>query len=171
MSKPMNKIELTELVTVTLRKLHSLTNGKIKFSLGAVDLILGTIAQESAFGKYREQLGNGPAMGIVQMEGATAIDIFSNYLKYRQAYKTAVLSLARQDVDCNNIKSLNNCLKSDDEFAIAMCRIHYLRAPAKLPNHGDVGGYASYWKRYYNTELGAGTVEEFKYNWSKYLGE
>ena len=36
------------------------------YSDEAVSLMLGTCAQESAFGRYRRQLGNGPALGIYQ---------------------------------------------------------------------------------------------------------
>ena len=165
----MDKKELEELVVLTLRKLHAETKGKIKFSLEAVQLIMGTIAQESAFGKYRQQLNNGPAMGIVQMEGATAKDIFENYLNYRRSHLEAVLSLTTNDIVTNNIKSLNRHLKNNDEFAIAMCRIHYLRAPAKLPEYDNIEDMGKYWKKYYNTELGKGTVEEFIKNYNRYI--
>ena len=36
----------------------------------AIDLLLGTAAQESAFGTYLRQV-NGPALGAFQMEPAT----------------------------------------------------------------------------------------------------
>jgi hypothetical protein len=42
-----------------------------------------------------------------------------------------------------------------------MCRVHYYRVPAALPPAGDLAEQAAYWKRYYNTELGRGTVEHF----------
>lgn len=171
MSEPMDKMQLEAEVVLVLRKLHSLTKGRVSFSLEAVQLILGTIAQESAFGKYREQLGGGPAKGIVQMEGATALDIFENYLNYRKDIKDAVLSLTTNDIVPSNKKSLERHLKYQDEFAIAMCRIHYLRAPAKLPSYDDVEGFAEYWKKYYNTEKGAGTTEEFVKNYNRYIGE
>ena len=50
-------------------------------SLSAVNLLLGTAAQESRLGEYIEQV-NGPALGIFQMEPKTEIDIFRNFLTY-----------------------------------------------------------------------------------------
>ena len=50
-----------------------------------------------------------------------------------------------------------------------MARIHYLRVPEALPAADDVVGLAAYWKRYYNTELGAGTVEKFVESYQRIL--
>ena len=46
----------------------------------AENLLMGTAAQESALGEYIRQLGNGPALGIFQMEPETFDDIVRNYL-------------------------------------------------------------------------------------------
>lgn len=48
---------IKNLITETLTELGL-------YSDDARDLLLGTCAQESAFGKYRKQLGGGPALGI-----------------------------------------------------------------------------------------------------------
>lgn len=47
-------------------------------SSSAVNLLLGTAAQESAFGTYLRQIGGGPARGVFQMAPATAKDIWEN---------------------------------------------------------------------------------------------
>jgi len=47
-------------------------------------------------------------------------------------------------------------------YAAAMCAVHYMRARHSIPELGDVDGMAAYWKKYYNTEKGAGTTEQFK---------
>jgi hypothetical protein len=46
-------------------------------------------------------------------------------------------------------------------YAAAMCRVFYLRVPERLPQADDSAAMARYWKRYYNTHLGKGTVEGF----------
>ena len=46
-------------------------------------------------------------------------------------------------------------------YAAAMCRIFYARIPALLPAENDWRGMGEYWKRYYNTRLGKGTVDGF----------
>ena len=48
-----------------------------------------------------------------------------------------------------------------------MARIHYLRVPEKLPD--NLIGYSRYWKKYYNTEQGKGTEEEFVKNYNMYI--
>ena len=57
----------------------------------AVELLMGTCAQESALGKYRRQIGGGPALGIMQMEPNTYKDIVKNYLKYKPALVSNIL--------------------------------------------------------------------------------
>ena len=42
---------------------------------------------------------------------------------------------------------------------IAMCRLHYRRVPKPLP--GSLLEQAKYWKQYYNTAKGKGTVDHF----------
>ena len=53
-------------------------------------------------------------------------------------------------------------LETNDLYAAAMCRLHYRRVPAPLPQLGDPDAVAAYWKQHYNTALGAGTPEQFK---------
>jgi hypothetical protein len=48
-----------------------------------------------------------------------------------------------------------------------MARVHYLRRPEPIPT--DLTGQAEYWKKWYNTYLGAGTVEEYIENYKKYV--
>jgi len=40
------------------------------------------------------------------------------------------------------------------------CRLHYWRVPRSIPKTLDE--QAAYWKNWYNTAKGAGTVEHFK---------
>ena len=56
-------------------------------------------------------------------------------------------------------------LTSNMHYGAAICRFRYYRTPEALPDEeGDLEGQAAYWKRYYNTPLGAG-------NEGKYIGE
>lgn len=127
----------------------------------SANLVLGTIAQESAFGKYRKQLGNGPALGICQMEPNTFNDIINNYLKYHKDIEEKIKLICHLNV-LNSIDLISN-----DKLSICMCRVHYLRVKESIPN--TIEGYAYYWKRYYNTIKGKGTEEEFIKNYNKYI--
>ncbi len=138
----------------------------IPYSLDAENLILGTIAQESHGSRYIHQLGAGPAVGMCQMEPNTHDDIWENYIKYNKALmeKIKVLELSGWYDEANAKEMAGN-----NYYAVAMCRVHYRRKPQALPKHDDIAGMGAYWKKYYNTYLGAGTVEEFIENYNRFL--
>lgn len=150
----MKKNELQNLITETLQ-------GIDLYSDNALNLLLGTCAQESTFGKYRRQFGGGPALGIFQMEPATFRDICDNFLRYKPELirKTQKVS----GVDCFEPNDLIN----NDKLAICFARIHYLRIKESIP--GDLQGWARYWKKYYNTPLGKGTEAEFIQNFKMFV--
>ena len=128
----------------------------------AVDLVLGTAAVESDLGTYLRQVGGGPALGICQMEPTTYRDIWESWLAHRP-------DLVRRLVELGHRRD-PTVLEYDLRHAIVMCRLHYRRVPERLPALGDVEGMAWYWKRFYNTPRGAGTVDRFCAAWRKHLG-
>jgi hypothetical protein len=125
--------------------------------LAAERLILGTALTESGL-VYISQVPSGIAKGICQMEKATHDDIWENYLKYNHNLSNKVTNFMLRGLDIPNFEQLQGNLY----YAVAMCRIHYLRAPEKIPDAEDFEGMAKYWKKYYNTILGAGRTEDFK---------
>jgi len=126
-------------------------------------LVLGTACQESHCGRYLKQLGGGPALGIYQMEPATHDDIHENYLRYQPALQAKVSHFGVDTVSLTSAEEMMGNLY----YATAMCRIHYRRVSEPLPDY--LGGQAKYWKTYYNTEAGAGTVQEYIDNWNTYI--
>ena len=58
----------------------------------------------------------------------------------------------------------------DLAYACSMCRVHYLRCPQALPPAGDIEAQAAYWKRAYNTPLGAGMATQYVANWNRVMG-
>ena len=46
-------------------------------------------------------------------------------------------------------------------YGAAVCRLCYYRKPDPLPEAGDVEGQGKFWKKHYNTPLGAGTVPKY----------
>lgn len=124
-------------------------------------LVLGTACQESECGRWLHQRGGGPALGIYQMEPATHNDIWQNFLLHRPELRDRVNALASAGVS----ERLN--LEGNLLYATAMCRVHYLRVPEAIPP--DLGRQAVYWKRYYNTEQGAGSVADYIANWARFI--
>lgn len=145
---------MRQLVETTLKELG-------KYTPDAANLILGTIAQESAYGKHRKQLGNGPALGICQIEPETFEDCIKNYINFRHELKQKILEVSGVSAFSVNDLYLN------DRLSICIARIKYMRDSKPIPN--TIEGYANYWKRVYNSELGAGKPEEFIHNYQKYV--
>ncbi len=131
-----------------------------RYSEAAANLIVGTVWQESR-GKYIKQLGNGPALGFIQMEPATHDDIWENYLKYKSTLAEDVKQLALLGDVAGQKYPDSKSLMDSLPYQVAMCRCHYLRKKPAIPAYNDVEGMAHYWKDHYNTSLGKGTPEEF----------
>ncbi len=147
--------QFNELVIVPALKAINL------YSPAAAELLLGTALQESRL-QYLKQIGKGPALGLFQMEPATHNDIWDNYLGYRKELAAKVLKLGH---------SLQPAaLATDLLYAAAMCRVHYRRAPDRLPEQGDYEAQAEFYKRIYNTYEGAATVDEYLENWYAHSG-
>jgi hypothetical protein len=150
-----NKTQFQNLIERVLR-------GIGYYSPEATQLLLGTAAQESAFGTYLVQKGSGPARGPFQMEPTTEKCIWENYLAHRFDLRTQLI----MDSGVSMPSPLD--METNLLYSIAMARIHYLRKPGAIPK--DLEGQAKYWKKFYNTELGKGAVEEYIENYRRYCG-
>lgn len=128
-------------------------------SVAAQELLLGTALQESGL-RNLVQLENGPARGLFQMEPATHDDIWLNFLAYKPE-----LSRKLENISA---KQTPKELATNLLYAAAMCRIHYYRVSAPLPEAGDTNAQAAYWKTHYNTSKGKGTAAEYLDNWKAY---
>lgn len=132
------------------------------YSPQAEQLLMGTMAQESALGTYVYQVPSGPARGIFQMEPDTERDIWENYLAYRPELAEAVRKIKGTSPEP---------LIWNLYYQVAMARLHYRRVAEPLPVLNDIPAMAQYWKRYYNTPKGKGTEAEFIENYHRYLTE
>lgn len=139
--------DIEDLIKRTLREYNL-------YSDSAVNLLLGTLAQESGFGKYLKQLGGGPALSGFQIERPTF-----NWLKHAYMNKYNLQEVEFEELEWN--------LK----LAILFCRLRYFVVPSPLPAADDIKGLAEYWKNYYNTYLGKGKIEEFIANYKKYVNK
>jgi hypothetical protein len=126
-------------------------------SLAAEQLVVGTFLTESA-GVAIVQYGSGPARGPCQMEPFTHDDIWKNWLSH-PARKPLADKL-------HELETLAHITRGADEmignwfYAFAMCRVFYRRLAAPLPAAGDALALASYWKKWYNSLLGKGSVDK-----------
>ena len=135
--------------------------GKSYNSIEARFLLLCTAAIESDCGYYIKQV-NGPALGIWQMEPATNNDIWVNCdaLKDNSAMAHAVSSLVMLPFE-----EVGHLIYSP-VYACAMARLKYSMDAKALPKYNggtdlDLDMFYRYYKRVYNTELGASTYQKW----------
>ena len=138
------------------------------FSESAVDLLMLTCAQESHMGYYIEQIDGGPAKGIFQMESTTHDDLWGYVRRKGDDFADKVFRYESRSPQWD--------LKLNIAYQIAMARIHYWRVPVAIPardqfikNKEYIRALAEYWKKHYNTHLGAGTVDQAVSNYQKYV--
>lgn len=145
---------------------------EIPYSEEAEDLLFMTAAHESRLGSYLKQI-NGPALGVYQMEPDTHADIWVNFLEYRDELAWLLDDLLSDRLDENYPDSL----VFDLRYATAMARVHYFRVKEALPKKDKFSTYASYLKalseyakKYYNTELGKATADDYYKAFLTYKG-
>lgn len=126
------------------------------YSKSAENLLLGTSLAESVVnGDTHLKQINGPALGIYQIEPATHDDVWRHFLAFRHPLELKVRGflVGHEDKEVQLIWNL--------AYQTAIARVIYLRVREKLPDADDIRGIALYWKTYWNTSAGAGTVEGF----------
>ena len=151
------------------------------YSEAAVNLVLGTAIQESNCGSYLKQLEGGPALGIYQCEPETHRSIWCDYLFFNKTlgyliedYISSAVALWDNDDSENKVEEFINEsfyeLPGNLYYATAICRAHYGRFKEPLPHEDDIVELGKYWKKYYNTISGKGTVDEFVNNYRRVIG-
>ncbi len=114
---------------------------------GASFLLLGTALVESDLSHLR-QIGEGPALGLYQMEPATYDDLWLWLTEYTRDHELArdISRLAAQ------WPHGATQLMANTAYATAMARCLYRRRPEPLPYPStDLNAHALYWKTHYKT--------------------
>jgi len=135
----------------------------------AVNLIIGTMIIESRF-RYFRQMGDGPARGFAQLEIDTVLDINKNWLKFRPTMIDRCVHatmIPKRFFVRGSKADWEYLIETNFAAQVVMARLCYWRAPKPMPS--TMLGWAKYWKKWYNTEQGAGRVSEFEEQVSKYL--
>jgi len=132
-------------------------------------LLAGTCVTESFMRWRRQQNFNlvrlDGAWGLWQTEQGAVMDSVK-YLRRRGD----VLANCAQFTDMTgvfdmDIRGLLMRIKDDDRFAVVFARLHYLRVASPVP--GGLVEQAAYYKKYYNTSAGKGSVEKYLRDWRR----
>lgn len=122
-------------------------------------LVLCTFQAETQFNAVRQDLGKhryGKGYGLPQMEKLT----FDDHVEHMEKRNPEIMELIIKICNLNEFPDVE-ALTWNDRLAVCMTRYHYKRVVEPLPAVDDLKGMARYWKKYYNTPMGAGTVEGF----------
>ena len=127
----------------------------------ALDIVYATGLVESKY-QYIEQIGKGPARSFWQVEPSTAVDNCKNFISSRPDLLQASADILGIDpyyfIDAN-ADDWDWILRTNISAGILHCRIKYWRIPEPIKEGKEELG--KYWKKHYNTEEGAGSVEHF----------
>lgn len=158
-------IDPVQLRDYVIRPVLKYLEPEIPYSISAEQLLLGTAAQESRL-KYLHQLGKGPAVGLWQMEPNTYDDIWRNYLRHpHHELEDKVRALGLHPDPIVDFINSRDEMAGNLYYACAMSRVYYWRIKESLPPPDDAYKMGAYWKKYYNTEAGKGTIEQFTESW------
>ena len=92
------------------------------WSPSAEELVLGTAIVESGL-TYIRQWGDGPALGLWQVEPSTQNDLYTNFLQYRPELGSALIELRAPNL------SMDENLATNLMYGAAVCRLCYYRKP------------------------------------------
>ena len=142
----MNKEQLESLVvTPTLKEIP---NG---YSDKAVLAIMMIVAHESGRGEYLAQLNNGPARGIIQMEGWVHDDVWKNSDSiWANAANVGIIS---DDDAFKRIHPSSDRLIYDLKYNVFMARQRLFMDVNPLPD--DIVEMSKYLKGYWNSSQGS----------------
>jgi hypothetical protein len=150
-----NTKQFREVIQSTLKKFEEL--GGAKYSDDAVELLIMIAAHESGLGTYLYQV-KGPALGVFQMEPATARDMYTNFISKKRTLDFAVSKFVPSLKSCFGT-DFTECIATDLRYATVLARVFFMRFEEPIPKTPyDLAVYA---KKYWNTELGKASVNDY----------
>jgi hypothetical protein len=118
----------------------------------AVLLLCETAAAETLCGTVPDKTRNGAGRGLLQCDQVAFGDVVA------RSKQESIIALERAfDFDLKNVEW--DDLNYSPILAMAVARLHYRLIPAQIPL--SLKGRAEYWKRYYNTVKGKGSIADY----------
>lgn len=136
------------------------------YSPSAVNLLLGTCAQESQLGHYLVQQGIAfkGGIGIFQMQVPTYNNIWDKQIAINAPIRARIKLLLGYEN-----RPPAERMATDLVLATIMARLLYYGISLPLPAADDIKGLAAFYKRWFNTYSGKATEQEFIENYQKYV--
>jgi len=128
----------------------------------ADELLVRTLFAETNFGETPDTIKNS-GFGIAQFDYIGFIDTLTRTL---QNFGLCQKIIKYLNIDLIRITSIK-LLENNTLLSILFCRLKYRLIKEEIPI--GLEAQAAYWKKYYNSAIGKGTVEHFiEMNSSKY---
>lgn len=134
---------------IAMEVCDTLGHGKNKV---APALLAETAAAETQLGNYQDPTPNGAGYGICQFDLIGFKDVIK---RTRAKDKEKVLDNFGYYLDSVKLEDLGD----DPTLSFICCRLKYRLIPDLIPT--DIISRAAYWKRWYNSTAGKGTVEHY----------
>jgi len=126
----------------------------------AVNLLLETAAAETCLATYKDPTPAGAGMGMNQTDLIGFIDVQRRTpIRF---IRRIIEELGRDIRDCKH-----QDLSNDPKLSLIFCRLHYRLRPEEIPL--SLRGRAEYWKQFYNSMAGKGTVQHYLQNAGAFL--
>lgn len=124
---------------------------RLPASPAVVRLLVMIAAHESGGFRYVQQMNDGPAKGLLQME-PVGLDEVRRYMMLRPEKFEEVP---------NPYGVRLEQLVFNTELALCYARAFFMAKPEALPDVDDIEGLARYAKKYWNTSAGKATWEDY----------
>jgi hypothetical protein len=139
---------------------------RVRDALGGSDAVLSqmieTTCAETKCGMFPDSHPDKWGVGLCQHDQIALDDI---QLNGEQRHFDIVQNVFGYDIKTVELEDL----AYDPLLSLICCRLSYKRIPESIPN--DLNGRAKYWKEYYNTKAGDGTVEHYLESVEECLGK
>lgn len=152
----LNINQFIRVIDTTLKKYQEL--GGAKYTEDARNLLVMVAAHESKLGTYLYQLDGGPALGVYQHEPETIKDLYREFISKNRTLDFAVSKFtpSRSSLSSDNPFEI---VATDLRYATVLARAHFQRFKEPIPSTPyDLAVYA---KKYWNTEAGAASVDDY----------
>ena len=116
-------------------------------------MILETCAAETLLGTHKDRTNYSAGTSIAQIDNGTFVWLRDKYGKSSVATRIN----DHFDIDINRVQYVE--LEHNALLGMIWCRLRYLPVSAPIPDTLD--GRAAYWKKWFNSTEGKGTVEGY----------
>ena len=128
--------------------------------INATYLLMGTCATETDFGNHKDTSEFRHGSGLMQIDRIAFEDT-------KKRTSTILKAMIKNSFWIDLDLCTYEMLEYNAFLSVLFARLFYMLIPEKIPDTMDL--QATYWKTYYNTRKGKGTIEDYITKSKKYI--